>query len=1379
MFGNINREGMAARPGGAVMATITRARVGTVGRRIVLTGLAVWFSSSVALGQVAVLRQAKAESDAGTKALQQGQLSEAIKHLEAALEIIGQTPGTELSRALNHYFIGATLTKLGRYQDAIAEYEAALELYQKTRLSGDVDVQKAHAGCHVGLGVALGLLGRHEEAVDRLRTALAIYRQIPGTERERESCRAAMNFARERQGHEEEPILDRETGRKAAHASSQAASAHRAEAETAAGFEAEENGRIDEAIKHWEIALAVYEKLPETVRLRADLRYIIAVTLELNGRHHEAITDYRRALALYERTPGSETDRAKCRAAISHAKAPSGDMREGVTARRAELSNGSGKVQREESNNSKDDSETAALSPLADKQRANREFNAGLKAYSLRRTQEAVVHWKAALAMYEKIPGTERERAGCHGNIGAVLWSMERYKEAMARHEKALAMFEKIVSTERERANCHVNIGVVLAKMDRYGEAKANYEKALSMYGKITGTNREQATCHLSIGEALGNMGRYEEAMGKQEKALAMFEKIGGTGRERAGCHGNIGAELGSMGRYEEAIGKQEKALAMYEKIAGTGRERAGCYVNIGAALDRMARYQEAIARYERALAIYQKIVGTKREQATCHKNMGVALSYIGRYEQAMAKYEKALATFRKVAGAERERADCHRNIGVALQRMTRYDDATARYENALAMYEKIAGSERDQAKCLANMAEVLRGKGRLAKAASKYRVARRLGWAVWINTGLARTLEAIGSVSQLDEASRELVIAVLRFHQRRSLHYGTEARMAASARIRLAYAYLARFLVNRSREGWELKEPELIEWATAQEPGVRCVEAAFHYADAGKARTLTELIQQRPVEVGQDAAGQKLVDEDRQLLAQIGSAHQRKLALPSDAEVSRKELDDQIAEWQQRRRQIEYELKKTYVGRFATPEFQKAAEIQASLPGGIAILQYVVTEDDSRLIMLTKGRISGFDIPVKEEAPWEILAQSKGRWDEAALIALASRFATEGSTIGLEGLVRLYRAPMDTAEKPEHAEQTLPETMVQVGQELSEALLPPEAMQLLSDQKIKHLVVIPDGPLHLVPFAALPVDWVGSAEPKKLGDCRFLIEDYVVSYLPSWAMLGAIRLAAAERKPSGRQKELLALADPVFGKDDPRVKGEPVPEPIGVAAVLRSIYENHRWKRLPETEREARRSGSPFGKVCVVKQPGNGVAADADVVVYVGCAATPKVLEQADQYRRLLLATHGLADPGNAWLSCVALSALPEQGYAMPAYMKAADIIGLKLNADLVTLSACQTGLGRLERGEGLVGLSSAFFVAGARSLALTLWSVPSGETAEITVRFHELLKGQPNKAEALRQAQLEFLQSHPDNRHPFWWAAFSLSGDWMSGPQPVPAGT
>jgi CHAT domain-containing protein len=307
----------------------------------------------------------------------------------------------------------------------------------------------------------------------------------------------------------------------------------------------------------------------------------------------------------------------------------------------------------------------------------------------------------------------------------------------------------------------------------------------------------------------------------------------------------------------------------------------------------------------------------------------------------------------------------------------------------------------------------------------------------------------------------------------------------------------------------------------------------------------------------------------------------------------------------------------------------------------------------------------------------------------------------------------------------------------------LSRLILAPARDRLAA---FPRLVVLADGALHAVPFTALPA-------PENAGTA--LLDHHEIVYLPSATVLAWQRQRLANRPLAPRP--LAMLADAVFQASDPRLSGQSqrTAFPPDLSRALEDL-DLHGLRRLPFSGEEAR-------SVIALVPDGRPLAA-------LGFAANrERVLagELAD-YRVVHFATHGLLHPLLPQLSGLVLSLYDAEGHPVDGFLRAHEIAALELPAELVVLSACETGLGREIRGEGMVGLSHAFFRAGARRLVLSLWNVDDRATAELMTRFYvHLWSDRLPAGQALRRAQLD-VRAEEKWQEPYYWAAFTLQGDW-----------
>jgi len=312
-------------------------------------------------------------------------------------------------------------------------------------------------------------------------------------------------------------------------------------------------------------------------------------------------------------------------------------------------------------------------------------------------------------------------------------------------------------------------------------------------------------------------------------------------------------------------------------------------------------------------------------------------------------------------------------------------------------------------------------------------------------------------------------------------------------------------------------------------------------------------------------------------------------------------------------------------------------------------------------------------------------------------------------------------------------------------SENLGKVVLGPAAGEL----KNKRLLIVSDGVLQFIPFAALPDPVANDARP--------LIVDHEVVQAPSASVVSLLRQETTNRKPA--HKMLAVLADPVFSNDDPRVaaagSGRTIHDDKTVAVdTLRSTEAGLRRLRFSRQEADE-----------IVRLAGDNPKLEA-----VDFAANRKLAlsDELNRYRIVHFATHGIVDNDHPELSGIVLSLVDAKGHSQNGFLRLYDLYNLKLSADLVVLSACQTALGKDVRGEGLVGLTRGFMYAGASRVVASLWQIDDRASAELMKRFYAgMFEQHLRPAAALRAAQISM---HKDKRwhEPHYWAAFTLQGEW-----------
>lgn len=495
----------------------------------------------------------------------------------------------------------------------------------------------------------------------------------------------------------------------------------------------------------------------------------------------------------------------------------------------------------------------------------------------------------------------------------------------------------------------------------------------------------------------------------------------------------------------------------------------------------------------------------------------------------------------------------------------------------------------------------------------------------------------------------------------------------------------------------------------------------AFEYNEKLKARTFLEILGNSKVaRLGTNVGA--LTARQEKLRRQIGFTNERLKNRNLDLKEAKNlliQLQTLHQEWQSLQREIAKQDSR--YDQIVFPKPATISEVQAALSNDAVLLEYSTSLDGSKLWAITREEVQVYNLPGEKSFP------------------------------ALDAYLKSLREPlMDRKEMSEH---------ISMGNHLYQVLVEP-AQQVIRAKK--KLIIVPDGPLYYLPFEALIVSGPinTGTDGKSLADIPYLIAQAEVSYVPSASILVA-QTKAQRTEQKQAQLPLVAFGDPVYRGNAASVSST-VPAPLTNIA-LRGLNFN----RLKFAEDEVLRIGRIWG------------VAPTSEHINLRERATVERLRDLDltRYRIVHFATHAVLGDKMGMLSQPGL-VLSQTGSDEKSrgLLQFSDILELKLNAELVVLSACETGLGNLHQGEGIVGLTRAFFYAGASSAVVSLWKVEDQSTSLLMEKFYQWLKKGANKAEALRHAKLEILNSKIELKalgdvqslaSPFYWAPFILIGD------------
>jgi CHAT domain-containing protein/Tfp pilus assembly protein PilF len=818
----------------------------------------------------------------------------------------------------------------------------------------------------------------------------------------------------------------------------------------------------------------------------------------------------------------------------------------------------------------------------------------------------------------------------------------------------------------------------------------------------------------------LSGAGKYSEAIALAQRQLENLEKIRGPADRDVGAVLNNLAELyGRLGNDAEAEPLLKRSIAVLEKAAGLDSpEIAASLNNLAALYQRQERFADAEPLFRRALTIREKSLAPGHPDiAQSLNNLATFFEKQGRHADSEPLFKRALAIYEKAAGPEHPAvATLRNNLGQVAKVQGRYAEAEPLIKRSLAIREKVLGPEHpDVARSLNNLADLYERQGRLADAEPLYQRA------------LAIRERAVGSDHPDTAVSTNNLAFLYRAEGRVTDALPLVQRMIAGGRAQLRVALPVLFDAQRQ---------QLMPAEPALDAALDAIQRGTQSAAASAVNKLAVRLA-----AGSDRLAE-LVRKDQDFSAEADSLDKSIVAAVSKERSKR----DMAAEARARARLAviageRAALQKTLAAEFpdyaalSNPLPITAREIQSLLSVDEAMVLFAVTDKESFVLAVTRDSFDWKPLPLGAEALSQKVAAFRRGLDVA------------GDASGKSGLFDLARA-----------------------HELYGALLGP--MEALVKDK-RSLLVVPSGALTALPFHLLVTERPAAAIPEKFDgyrDAAWLLKRQAVSVLPSVASLKSLRAFA--RRDQG-VKPMTGFGDPLF---DPSQTGGDKRNPAKTAArgVVAGAYTDF-WRgagvdrvrlaqalpQLPDTADEL-----------------NAVAKDLGVPasdIHLGSDASETTLKRAPlaDYRIVYFATHGLVAGDVKGLAEPSLAlSIPKQPSELDdGLLTASEVAQLKLNADWVVLSACNTIAGDKPGAEALSGLARSFFYAGARALLVTHWSVDSAAATRLTTSTFDRLTADPKlgRAEALRQAMLGYLNdaSSPRNAYPGFWGPFALIGE------------
>jgi CHAT domain-containing protein/Tfp pilus assembly protein PilF len=999
--------------------------------------------------------------------------------------------------------------------------------------------------------------------------------------------------------------------------------------------------------------------------------------------------------------------------------------------------------------------------------------NLGVVCRNQWRLPEAENLHRRALSIRERVGGVNHpDVAESLENLSAIFLEENKSGEAQDFFYRALSIRQPTLApkeVEFRWVHWRINAGIaklnerakVLQSNNQVAEAETLYKRSVEISEKL-GWKFVGATDRKIIGpifEAYGGLADIYASRGdyrdreKVLKELLQLEELGGLDDmlDVANVRNELAVVYRAQGNYADAERLYKSALSTRQEFLGAQHPLVFATLNNLAVVYRaQGKYDEAENILRRAIAGLESS-GKKSEQS-------VAV-YISRARTNLASLYSVRGNTRDAEGLLLQQLDMDRNrfgknstvlalidyeLANIRMRQGRYGDAAVLYERGESLIDHIPGADAEVANMLNGFAKAVWAQGNVSEAEALFMRALTIQESNFdiIAPEAAVTLNNLatfyGQSSRIVEAlafSRKATSRLIAYDtvnsdsgQREESTEGVIRERANYFRVDVGNLALA------SRQGIESEEAlgrEAFEMAqraaqSSTDAAIQQMAARFAFGNGA----LAALVRQY-----QDL-GAQWRDKDRALLAELSqSDHQPDKTLIET-------LRENIAELQQSLGTVRTRLNKEFPDytALANPKPIDALEVKNLLGPEEALVFFLTSDKESFVFAVTREAFDWKTIPLGGEM-------------------LEQKVAAFRQGLDVDELQRAVRE----SRKPELFDLAL-------ANELYASLLGP--VETLIKGK-KQLILVPSGALTALPFHLLVTERPASPKPDNLSgyrDAAWLIKRQAVTILPSVASLKALRMFAGKEVAG---KPMIGFGDPLFNPHVAPSESRSASKKVKRSLTTRSYTDffhgagvdadelSRFLPQLPETADELRAVAKDLGA------PTSEIHLGADA-----SETTVKRLPLSD-YRVVYFATHGLVagDVKGLGEPSLALSIPAQPTDLDDGLLTASEVAQLKLNADWVVLSACNTIAGDRPGAEALSGLARAFFYAGARALLVSHWAVATDAATRLTISTFDILKADPTlgRAEALRRAELAYLKdpSDPSNAYPAFWGPFEIVGE------------
>jgi CHAT domain-containing protein len=942
--------------------------------------------------------------------------------------------------------------------------------------------------------------------------------------------------------------------------------------------------------------------------------------------------------------------------------------------------------------------------------------------------------------------------------LGRTYFEAEEPQAALGYYAEAMKLFETL-NYPRGKANTFQSMALASSALENYAQALAYFQQALTLY-RTYGDRSNEAAAYNNLAMEYKEHGELQKALENYNQALPLSRLTGYVVLELKVLN-NLGITYKDLGDYDKARDLYEQSLVMCRRLGNVVGE-AQVLNNIGNVYRAEGENQKALDYYQQALAIFGRLK-IRSDEAMAFNNIGAIYLQMNEPEKALPFHEQA-RDIRISLGDRRGEASALNQTGRAWYQLGDLAKARGFLQQALEIRRQIQDP--------------------LGEVESLFQIAR---------------VELAGGQWAESRASIETVLAKIESLRASISNPGLRASYLASTQE--AYEFYIALLMRQHQ----------------QSPMKGYVALALQASERARARSLLELLVEARADIREGVAAD-LLERERRLQQQLDtkSARLTQLLNGKHSEAQKADAEKELSELLTGYENMQAQIRRNSP-RYAAltqPQPLSATTIQQQLDNDTVFLEFSLGEPQSYLWAVTRTTLTSYPLPSRKEiaplarrvyetltAPQPRKGETEGQY-QTRIAEAEANWQTAGASLshllfgqlagklqnewkgkrlvvvasGALEYIPFAALPMPVAsgQWPVVSGQLSPAGESAGSGEFIQGKQTGSAIQQTSGESIKR------GQPPAAGHRPATTD-----HQSLITGYRPLIADHEIINLPSASVLAVIRNETGGRRAAN--KSVAVMADPVFETGDPRVlsavkkSSEPLMAVRSRGGVNEPAQDNQSSTgTAPSVELQTSlksfqviRVRGGFSRLPFSREEANAIIAltpKHSSMQAIDFAANRQTVTsgQLGHFRIIHFATHGLLNSEHPELSGLVLSLVDEQGRPLDGFLRMHEIYNLQLPADLVVLSACQTALGKEIRGEGLVGLTRGFIYAGAQRVVASLWQVDDLATAELMKRFYRaMLKDGLRPAQALRTAQLE-MASQKRWASPYFWAAFTLQGEW-----------